>query len=193
MSSMKSALAPLATVAALCAILIAPAHVAAKHRAACKPATAAAATALPREEPSVRLARAAVCLINQRRIAHGIRRLRLNHRLSRAAVWHSHDMVRRQYFSHTSGRGRDVVDRLYKSRYLKGSRTWMVGENLAWGSGVKGSPREIVRAWMHSGGHRHNMLNPRFREIGIGVRKGSPVRVGLPAATYTTTFGYRRG
>lgn len=157
----------------------------------CQVAVAAASFA-PRTAPTIRLARAAVCLINSRRVARGVPRLRINHRLSRAAKWHTHDMVRRKYFGHVSHRGRDVVDRLYGARYLGGRFSWAVAENLAWGSGSLGTPREIVRAWMKSPGHRRNMLDRRYREIGIGVIANGPVRTDLPTATYTTTFGVRR-
>lgn len=153
---------------------------------------ASAASAEPRTMPTIRVARAAVCLINDRRARHGLPLLRINARLSRAAKWHTHDMVRRNYFGHTSRRGRDVVDRLYGARYLGGRFSWSVGENLAWGSGRLGTPRAIVRAWMRSSGHRQNMLNGNFREIGIGVIAAAPTRTNLPAATYTTTFGVRR-
>lgn len=161
------------------------------HLPNCSVAVAAASKA-PREAPSIRLARATVCLINHARAKRGMARLRLNRRLGRAARRHTHDMVRRGYFGHVSGRGRDVVDRLYGSRYLGGRFSWTVGENLAWGSGRRGTPIQIFRAWMRSPGHRRNMLDPRFREMGIGVIARAPVRVGAPAATYTTTFGVRR-
>jgi uncharacterized protein YkwD len=161
------------------------------HLPNCQIAVAAASFA-PRTAPTIRLARAAVCLINNRRVARGLPRLRINHRLSRAAKWHTHDMVRRSYFGHVSHRGRDVVDRLYGAHYLGGRFSWAVGENLAWGSGSLGTPRKIVQAWMKSPGHRRNMLDRRFREIGIGVIASGPVRTDLPAATYTTTFGVRR-
>jgi uncharacterized protein YkwD len=183
--------------AALCLTLVVPATAdAAKARISghlpnCNVAVAAASSA-PRTAPTIRLARAAVCLINNRRIRRGLPRLRINNRLSKAAMWHTHDMVRRSYFGHMSKRGRDVVDRLYGTRYLGGRFSWSVGENLAWGSGRLGTPRKIVRAWMNSPGHRRNMLDSRFREIGIGVIANGPVRTDLPAATYTTTFGVRR-
>jgi uncharacterized protein YkwD len=141
---------------------------------------------------SLRIERAAVCLINKRRARNGLPLLRINARLTRAAKGHTRDMVRRSYFGHVSRRGRDVVDRLYGARYLGGRFSWTVGENLAWGSGKLGTPRAIVRAWMRSSGHRRNMLNGNFREIGIGVIARAPTRTDLSAATYTTTFGVRR-
>lgn len=183
----------LAACAVACALLLVPATASAAGKGAprCKPETTAAVSALPRQAPIHRLARATVCLINQRRASRGMRRLRLNTSLSKAAVWHTHDMVHRHYFAHISQNGSDIVARLRKSRYIKRGFGWMVGENLAWGSGTAGAPLEIVAAWMHSPAHRRNMLNPRFREMGIGVRVGGPQRTELPAATYTTTFGYR--
>ena len=192
-------LRPLLLTVMLCALLLAlapPGADAAKARISghlpnCHVAVAAASSA-PRTAPTIRLARAAVCLINNRRTRRGLPRLRINNRLSKAAKWHTHDMVRRSYFGHVSRRGRDVVDRLHGARYLGGRFAWSVGENLAWGSGNLGTPRQIVRAWMNSPGHRANMLNGRFREIGIGVIARGPVRTDIPAATYTTTFGVRR-
>lgn len=183
----------LAACALTCVLLLVPATASAAggHGPRCKPQTTAAVAALPRQKPIRLLARATICLINQRRAVRGMRRLRLNTHLSKAAVWHSHDMVRRHYFAHVSQSGTDVVARLRKSRYIKSGFGWMVGENLAWGSGTSGTPREIVAAWMRSPAHRRNMLNRRYREIGIGVLVGAPQHTDLPAATYTTTFGSR--
>jgi uncharacterized protein YkwD len=47
--------------------------------------------------------------------------------------------------------------------------------------------------WMHSAGHRANILNPQYRDIGIGAALGAPVEVSgaSNAATYTTDFGER--
>ncbi|HWC25664.1 MAG TPA: CAP domain-containing protein, partial [Solirubrobacteraceae bacterium] len=77
--------------------------------------------------------------------------------------------------------------------YLRGRlASWSLGENIAWGSGERATPQEIVRAWMRSPGHRRNILERRFRNIGIGVATGAPGDVsGRPAATYTTDFGQR--
>ncbi len=138
-----------------------------------------------------RISRATVCLLNKRRAARGLHRLRLNPRLSRAARTHSLDMVAERYFAHVSKRGQDVVDRIKRTGYLSSVRSWMVGENLAWGSGTLGTPRKIVKAWMHSAGHRHNILTGRFREIGIGIEVGTPASGAQNGATYTTTFGAR--
>jgi len=138
------------------------------------------------------LLRGTLCLMNVERARRGLPQLRLNRRLSRAATRHSRDMVRRHYFSHDSLGGASFVDRVRRTGYLRSVRSWNLGENLAWGSGNRGTPEQIVRAWMKSPGHRSNILTGRFREVGIGVSAGAPVRVdGVPAATYTTNFGAR--
>lgn len=137
-------------------------------------------------------ANSTVCLINRERTSRGLRELQLNSRLSSAAQAHTSDMVRDRYFAHNSRSGGDVVDRVRSRGYLSNVRSWMVGENLAWGSGTRSTPRSIVDAWMNSPGHRRNILTGRFREIGIGVIFRAPVSVsGNSAVTYTATFGSR--
>ena len=67
---------------------------------------------------------------------------------------------------------------------------WSLGENLAWGSGELGTARGIHEAWMRSNGHRANILNPDFRELGIGIRPGVP-KDATVGATYTANFGVK--
>jgi uncharacterized protein YkwD len=136
------------------------------------------------------MVRATVCLLNDKRARRGLPSLRLSGRLSRAARAHSRDMARRNYFSHNSLSGADFIDRIRRSGYLRNARRWTVGENLAWGSGSRATPRAIVRSWMRSHGHRANILDGRFRHIGVGIAYDAPADArGLPAATYTTDFG----
>jgi uncharacterized protein YkwD len=98
-------------------------------------------------------------------------------------------MVRKRYFAHNSLGGRDFKARIARSGYLRRGAA-VLGENLAWGSRGQATPRAIVRSWMRSPGHRANMLQPRFREIGIGVVRASPRGLGQ-AATYAAEFGAR--
>lgn len=157
------------------------------------PAGCADADTLPGPAASeASLSSATVCLVNGERTSRGMRELRTNRRLSRAAVAHNQDMIKQGYFEHVSPTGKDVVDRLRSTGYLGRVRNWLVGENLAWGIGGLSTPREIVTSWMNSPGHRRNMLNRRFREIGIGVVFSIPNDSAPFAATYTTTFGYKR-
>ncbi|HEY1358145.1 MAG TPA: CAP domain-containing protein [Thermoleophilaceae bacterium] len=152
----------------------------------------AGASAVANKTSTHKLVRNTLCLLNAERRKHGLRKLRLSKRLSLAARKHSRDMVRRDYFAHNSLSGASFVDRIKRTGYLHGAMGWMVGENLAWGAGSRSSAAKIVKAWMHSPGHRHNILTGTFRHIGIGIVPGAPASVGgMPAATYTTDFGFK--
>ena len=130
--------------------------------------------------------RATFCLINRERTTRGIRALRRNARLDLASARHARSMAARDFFEHGN-----FVGRIRSANYLRGARSWRVGENIAWGSGALGTPVEIVDAWMHSAGHRANILNRSFREIGIGIARGTPNRSYNDGATYATDFGTR--
>src|SRR3954452_2966821 len=149
--------------------------------------------AVPTATNIVQARHATLCLLNHERRMHGLRRLRASHSLRTAANAYSWSMVRDDFFDHVSPGGSTLVGRVRKTAYLSSARGWALGENLAWGAGALATPRQTVRAWMPSAGHRHNILTGRFREIGIGIAPGAPVRLpdGMPAATYTTDFGAR--
>ncbi|HEX2233284.1 MAG TPA: CAP domain-containing protein [Thermoleophilaceae bacterium] len=138
-----------------------------------------------------RARRALLCLLNRVRARFGLRPLRHNVRLRRASLQHSRAMVRGRFFSHVQPGGIGLVTRLRRARYLPG-RVWAVGENLAWGMGGFDRPRRMVRAWMHSTGHRANILFPAYREVGLGVYPGVPISTRTRGATFTTDFGFRR-
>jgi uncharacterized protein YkwD len=137
---------------------------------------------------TVALANAALCLVNQERTSRGLRPLKSNRRLSKAAGGHARDMVARGYFSHDSASGASFVDRIRKAGYVPARAFPSLGEDLAWGSGPLGTPREIVQGWMNSPGHRANILDPKFREGGMGVAFGD-VGVGEDGVTYALDFG----
>ena len=145
---------------------------------------------LPANVRPVEARTATLCVLNAERARRGLRRLRPNGRLARAAVRHGHDMVRRGYFAHDSLDGRDFATRIRATGYLHRAVGWTVGENLAWGSSVRGTPRMIVAAWMASPPHRRNILNRRFTAVGIAVVRGAPADVS-DGATYVTDFGHR--
>lgn len=107
--------------------------------------------------------------------------------LQKAARSHSEDMIRRDYFSHdTKGKNEGACERVRRFGY----RFRLCGENIAWGSGSKGGPDNIMRNWMDSSGHRANILNGKYREIGIGTYTGT--FKGYSGATmYTADFGTR--
>lgn len=134
--------------------------------------------------------KATLCLINRERDAHGMGSLRVDGKQQRAAKRHNKVMIRQRCFSHQCSGEPDLVGRMEDSGYLPCSCSWSVGENIAWGSGSISSPRAIVDAWMKSAGHRANILNRQFEEIGIGIHQGSPAG-GRDSATFTTDFAYK--
>jgi uncharacterized protein YkwD len=137
---------------------------------------------------------AVLCLHNAERARHGLRKLRENARLRGAAGRHSVRMVGSHFFDHTTPGGLTMGARIRSTGYTSGARAWSIGENIAWGSGRLASAAQIQRAWMHSAGHRANILRRSFREIGIGIATGVPVHLSASqsGATYTTDFGFRR-
>ena len=158
------------------------------------PATASAACAhadaRPGQASNRALGLATHCLVNQERTRRSLRRLRGNWRLSLAARRHSRDMVRRSYFAHDSLSGMPFGERIRRTGYLRSARRWTAGENLAWGGGNRSTPRMNVRAWMRSPAHRRNVLTRGFRELGVGVVSGAPIRRHVSqAATYAHEFG----
>ena len=174
------------SVAALCTALVVvlAAAPSASAAGACQAANASVSQVSKRA-----LVRATLCVLNAQRARTNLRPLRLDRRLSRAARRHSRAMAERRFFSHTSLSGASFVDRIRRTGYLSGARSWAVAENLAYGSGERASPRAIGSAWMNSAGHRANILSSSYRAIGIGIALGTPV--GRGGATYTTDFGRR--
>ena len=158
--------------------------------AAAQAAPCANADANPAKATVKQLRKATVCLLNVHRRKHGRARLRVNSGLTLAGQRHAKDMVRRRYFSHSSRAGTRFTTRIRRAGYLRRSGRTLLGENLAWGGGRLATPREIVRSWMNSPGHRANILQPRFREVGIGVVRRLPVG-DLRGATYAAEFGRR--
>ena len=149
------------------------------------------ADSVPSEATAPQLVRSTLCLLNGERSKRHMKRLRLNGHLSEAATHHASDMVRREYFSHDSTNGQSFVDRIKRTGYLQSASSWYVGENLAWGANERSTPRSQLRAWMNSPGHRANILNRRFREIGLGLALGAPEPGHRNAATYVNDFGAR--
>jgi uncharacterized protein YkwD len=162
------------------------------------PASPAAASACPGADAqptasNLRTLRTAtLCLLNAERTPRGLPALGENAMLTAASQVYSELMVDRQFFAHVTPDGVDLKARLLGVGYIVDNSYWMVGENLAWGTGGMASPARIMQAWMESPGHRENILTPEFREVGLGVALGAPNSPTAPAAaTYTTDFGVR--
>lgn len=107
-------------------------------------------------------------LLNADRIANGLKPLKLNRSIVAVAEAHAQDMINRNFFAHQNPDGLSPFDRMRRAGISFG----YAGENLAINSSVDGAER----AFMNSPGHRANILNPNYTEVGIGIRyspKGS--------------------
>ncbi len=166
--------------------------------AACWCATATAEAACPNASTTptpanVEQVRAAVvCLIDQERASRGEAALAPNAQLADAAQRHSREMADEDYFAHVAPDGLTPLERIRASGYLTGSdEGYAVGENIAWGTLWLATPQAIVSAWMASPEHRANILDPAYRETGVGVEPRAPAALaGAQAgALYTQDFG----
>ncbi len=130
-------------------------------------------------------------LHNQTRAGKGLSPLCVHPALTEAARFHSQEMLNRGYFSHDSLNGESVKARLEHFGYaFAGNPYWKYGENVTWGSGYMGAPEHRFNEWMNSPGHKANILDENFREVGIGVRTGTYEGQGA-TKMYTVDFGTR--
>ena len=100
-------------------------------------------------------------LVNEIRVERGLRELTYNWELSRVARYKSQDMHDNRYFSHTS----PVYGSPFQMMKNFGITYRSAAENIARG---QSSSQAVVNAWMNSSGHRANILNSSFTEIGVG-------------------------
>jgi uncharacterized protein YkwD len=124
------------------------------------------------------LAQQVVSLTNAERAKHGCAALTVDSRLQAAAQGHSNDMIARNFFDHTNPSGKNPGDRITAAGY----RWSTYGENIAYG---QRTPAAVMSAWMNSSGHRANILNCKFKNIGVGVA----LKAGTPY--WTQNFGTR--
>jgi uncharacterized protein YkwD len=159
------------------------------------PASAAACadeTSHAAELSDYQLESSITCLINERRAESSRKPVQANARLRHAAVTHSQSMVSGGFFSHTSPNGSSFVDRIESAGYMRGARLWLVGENLVWGTGELSTPASLVKAWMESPAHRANLLRGRFKEVGVGVKRGTPFNASeSDGITVASEYGFR--
>jgi len=127
-------------------------------------------------------------MINNVRAEHGLPPVSYSPRLRFAALWHSQDMLNRQYFAHTSPAGSTLYGRVIRCGYYR-IGSWTAGENLAWGTGSYGTPAGVLRMWMNSPEHRAILLSRSFESVGISRVVGRFMGHS-DAAVWTADFGH---
>jgi uncharacterized protein YkwD len=146
--------------------------------ATCSTDASAATTATAREAGAAKVERGLVACANRERRKRGIAPLKGSSVLARAARYHARNMARYDFFDHVDPWGRDPGDRVA----LFDDRPWAVGENIAAGTR---SAAATCRLWMHSRGHRQNILDPDYQYIGGGYARG-----GSYGRYYVQDFGF---
>jgi hypothetical protein len=122
-------------------------------------------------------------LVNIEREARNLHPLSYNLELTVAARRHSQDMGDQNYFDHTSLDGRMFFERIIDAGYDYRN----CGENIAAGYAT---PAAVVDGWMNSDGHRANILDPDYCDIGVGY---AVVNVSDFYHYWTQDFGRRAG
>ena len=133
--------------------------------------------------------------LNATRAAHGLRPLVVSDGLENAAVAHSRDLIQAGVFQHDSPDGTSFVQRLKHFYSPSGYSSWTAGENILYNTADIDADTAI-RAWLDSPPHRENMLNPDWREVGIGSVHASTAGGtfgGAPTWVITMDFGARTG
>ena len=131
--------------------------------------------------------------INAFRSQHHLARLRLSRPLTVAARAHTRQMAQDGYFAHESANGGAFWKRLQSVYASSPWHYWSVGENLLWSS-PRVAPAQALQQWLASPEHRHNLMNPAWREIGVAAVHADHapgVYNGLDVTIDTTDFGVR--
>ena len=117
---------------------------------------------IPEEDAAVtQYEQEVIRLVNEIRAQNGLSALTYNWELSRVARYKSQDMVDNRYFSHTS----PTYGTPFQMIRSFGLSYRSAGENIAYG---QRTPQAVVNAWMNSSGHRANILNAAYTQIGVG-------------------------
>lgn len=112
------------------------------------------------------LERKVLSLINNIRRTNGLQELTWNDQVAGIARTHSTNMAEKTFFSHRGFDGLMVDDRADAA----GLGRWRaIGENIAFNRGYSKPSDFAVECWMKSQSHRENLLNPRWKETGIGI------------------------
>jgi uncharacterized protein YkwD len=133
--------------------------------------------------------------LNLTRSTRGLRPLVASNELGAAATAHSRELIQAGVFQHDSPDGTSFARRLKRFYSATGYARWAAGENILYSSTALNADAAIG-AWLDSAPHRRNLLDPSWREVGIGtVRADSAGGVfgGDPTWVITMDFGVRTG
>jgi uncharacterized protein YkwD len=136
-------------------------------------------------------ARAIGCLINAERARRHLVAVVPEGHLGRAAARHSEAMMRTGVFDHRVPGEAALGARVRATGYLAHARRSRLAEALACGTDDEATPGALVAALLASPPHRAILLDPGFRQYGIGLMAGipDPEASEIPGATLTLTFG----
>jgi uncharacterized protein YkwD len=164
-------------------------------RASIAPTPCAGEHTMPNGHNSRVLDDAALCLMNEIRIAHRLPELHFNASLARIASGQANDMVRGHYFGDQSLSGQSPLSRIVASGYAvhASSARLLTAQNIGYGTGPNATPAGIVQAWMLSPPHRKIILTAAYRDVGVGVARSVPsgLSSGWLGGTYAVEFGTR--
>jgi uncharacterized protein YkwD len=123
-----------------------------------------------------------VQLTNAERVKNGLNILVENTALNTVAYNFALEMNKFQFQNHISPTGMGPPQRVRNG----GVSFSGVGENLAWGPATD---EDAIAAWMESPGHRANILNPNWKQIGVGILEGKILSWGdYPVKYYVQVF-----
>lgn len=122
------------------------------------------------------------CLVNKKRSA---KNLRARPKLREAAQAHTRYMRKHNCFAHQCSGEPALEERVRRTGYLRGARSYALGEVIAKNT-ARATPKDILRQFMGSAGHRQTLMSGTYRNLGVGVsaRNGT--------ALYTIVVGRKR-
>jgi uncharacterized protein YkwD len=141
------------------------------------------------ELSSKTLRRSLTCLIERQRARRDLRELEPKGSLKRVAQAHAELMVEQGCLDHTCPGEQPLEQRIRQSGYPRGARHWRYGSSTGCAVSAKG----MLRSWLRSDFHRENVLERKFRDLGVGVEQAAPESKGCQSdfATFAVVFGRR--
>ncbi|GAC1392056.1 MAG: hypothetical protein NVSMB46_06760 [Candidatus Saccharimonadales bacterium] len=103
---------------------------------------------------------------NTQRIKNNQPLLNINNSLTKAAQQKADDMNHKNYWSHVTPEGFEPWYFIKNNNYSY----YSAGENLAYGFSTS---EDVINAWMNSPEHKYNILNPQFKDVGIGISQNN--------------------